>query len=136
MSDRPSNEKQVSGPKYLSLPWLITLVAAFGVLVPVAGAVAQEVGGWLGWVIWFVVWGVMCVVAWIVTNKYANPKLPLICGVMMGVTAPRPSDVWLRQVAGEGWGKAIDMAITMIGVVVGMTIFNAIAKRRKSSSAK
>ena len=82
----------------------------------------------------------MFVVAWLVTYKYANPKLPLICGVMMGVTAPRPSDVWLRQIAGEAWGfvqvpKAIDIAITMIWVAIGVTIFNAIAKRHKSSSA-
>ena len=139
MSDQPSSEKQVGSPKYLPLPWSITLVVAFCVLVPVAGSVAEEVGGWLRWVIWFVAWGVMFIVAWMVTYKYANPKLPLICGVIMGVTAPRPSDVWLRQIAGDAWGfvqvpKAIDFAITMIWVAIGITIFNAIAKRHKSSS--
>ncbi len=145
MNDQPSSEKQVGSPKYLSLPWSITLVVAFCVLVPVAGSVAQEVGGWLGLVIWFVAWGVMFVVAWIVSYKYANPKLPIICGAMVGVTAPRPSDVWLRQIAGEGWGtpfqwihipQAIDFAITMIWVAIGITIFSAIAKRHKSSSAR
>src|SRR5689334_9792383 len=47
MSYPLSSPKQVRSPKYLSLPWFITLVAAFCVLVPVAGTVAQEVGGWL-----------------------------------------------------------------------------------------
>ena len=140
MSDQPSSEKQASSPKYLSLPWSISLVAAWCILVPVAGSVAQGIGGWLGGVIWFVAWGVMFVAAWIITWKYANPKLPLICGVTMGLTAPRPSDGWLRRITGEGWGwfqtpKAIDFAITMIWVAVGITIFNAIAKRRESSSA-
>jgi hypothetical protein len=139
MNDQPNSENQVSSPKFLSLPWSITLVVAWCILVPVAGAVSEEVGGWLHWVIWSVAWGAMFIVAWIVTYKYANPKLPLICGAMMGITAPRPSDVWLRQIAGESWGfvqvpKAIDIAITMIGVVIGMTIFNAIAKRHKSSA--
>ena len=133
MSDQPSSVKQVSSPKYLSLPWLIALVAGFCVVVPVAGAAAQEVGGWLGWLIWFAAWGVMFAVAWLITYNYANPKLPLICGVMIGITAPRPSDAWLRQIAGEGWGKAIDLVITMIAIVIALTIFNAIAKRHKSS---
>jgi hypothetical protein len=140
MSDQPSSEKQVGSPKYLPLPWFITLVVAFCVLVPVAGSIAQEAGGWLSWVIWLIAWGVMCVVACIVTYKYANPNLPLICGGMTGITAPRPSDVWLRQIAGEGWGwfqtpKAIDVAITMIYVAIGLAIFTAIAKRHRSSSA-
>lgn len=144
MSDQLSSEKQVGSPKYLPLSWSITLVVAFCILVPVAGSVSQEVGGWLGLVIWFVAWSVMFVVAWIVTYKYANPKLPLLCGVMMGVTAPRPSDVWLRQIVGEGWGtpfqwihipQTIDFVITMIWAAIGITIFNAIAKRHKSSSA-
>jgi hypothetical protein len=131
MSDEPSSVKQVSSPKYLSLPWLIALVAGICVVVPVAGAIAQEVGGWLGWVIWFVAWGVMFAAAWLITYNYINPKL--ICGVMIGITAPRPSDPWLRQIAGEGWGKAIDLAITMMSIVIALTIFNAIAKRHKSS---
>jgi len=144
MSYQLRSEKQVSSPQYLSLPWFITLVAAFCVLVPVAGTVAQEVGGWPGWAIWLVVWGMMFGVAWFVTYKYANPNLPLICGVMMGLTAPRPSDVWLRQITGEASGtpfqwihvpQAIDFAITMIWVAVGITIFTAIATRHKSSSA-
>ncbi len=134
MSEQLNSVQQASSPKYLSLPWFITLVAAFCVLVLVAGTVAEEAGRSLGWVIWFVA-SVIFVVAWIVTYKYANPKLPLIWGVLMGVTAPRPSDVWLRQIAGEGWGKAIDIAITIIWVAIGVTIFNAIAKRNKSSSA-
>jgi hypothetical protein len=111
------------------------LVAGFCVFVPTAGAVAQEVGGWLGWVIWFVVWGVMFVVAWTITYKYANPNLPLICGVMIGITAPRPSDVWVRQIAGEGLGKAIDFGISIIVLGIAMAIFYAIARRHKSPSA-
>jgi hypothetical protein len=130
------SDKQVSSPKYLSLPWSITLVVVWCILVPLAGAVANEiVGGWFGGIIWFLAWGVMFAVAWVITYKYGNPKLPLICGVMMGLTAPRPSDVWLRQIAGEGWGKAIDVALAMICVAIGVTIFSAIAKRHKSSSA-
>ena len=135
MGNQPSSEKQVSSPKYLSLPWLIALVAGFCVVIPLAGAVAQEVGGWLGSVIWFVAWGVMFVVAWVVTDKYANPFLPPLCGVLIGVTAPKPSDEWLRQIAGERWGKAIDFGILIIGIAIGMAIFGAIAKRQKSSSA-
>lgn len=136
MSDQPSSEKHVNSPKCLSLPWSITLVVAWCILVPLAGTVAYEAGGgWLGGIIWFVAWGVMFVVAWLITYKYANPKLPLICGVMMGLTAPRPSDVWLRQIARERWGKAVDVAITMICVAIGVTIFNAIAKRHKPPSA-
>src|SRR5262245_61099335 len=120
MSDQPGSEQQVGSPKYLSLPWLITLVAAFCVVVPAAGAVAQEIGGWPGWATWFVVWCVMFAVAWIITCKYANPKLPLICGVMVGIAAPRPSDVWVRQVAGEGLGKAIDFGISIVLLFVAM----------------
>ena len=78
----------------------------------------------------------MLVVAWLITYKYANPKLPMICGVMMGLTTPRPSEVWLRQVVGEGWGKAIDVAIVVICVAIGVTIFNSIAERHQSSSAE
>lgn len=136
MSDQVSSEKQVCTPMYLSLPWSITLVVAWCIFVPLAGTVANEaVGGWFGGIIWFIAWGVMLIVAWLITYKYANPKVPMFCGVMMGLTAPRPSDAWLRQVAGEGWGKAIDVAIVMTYVAIGITIFNAIPKRHKSSSA-
>ena len=132
MSDQPSSEKQVSSPKYLSLPWLIAFVAGLCVVPALAGAVAEEVGGWLGWVIWFVGWGMMFVVSWIVTYKYANPIIPTLGGVMVGLTMPRPSDEWVRQFAGEGWVKSIGLGMGLIGVAVGLTIFNAIAKRHKS----
>jgi len=135
MSDQPRSEKQVSSPKYLSLPWLIALVAGLCVVPALAGAVAQEVGGWLGWVICFVAWGMMFVLSWIVTYKYANPIIPTLCGAMVGVTMPRPSDEWVRQFAGEKWLKASELGMTMVGAVIGLTIFYAIAKRHKSSSA-
>ena len=85
MSEQLNSVQQASSPKYLSLPWFITLVAAFCVLVLVAGTVAEEAGKWLSWDL--IVASVIFVVAWIVTYKYANPKLPLIWGVLMGVMA-------------------------------------------------
>jgi hypothetical protein len=132
MSDQPSSEKRVNSPKYLSLIWLIVLVAGLCVVPPVAGAVAKEVGGLLGWGIWFLAWGVMFVVSWILTRTFANPMLPTLCGVMVGVTFPRPSDERVRQFAGEGWVGFIEYGMLFLGIAVGLTIFNAIAKRHKA----
>ena len=131
MTDQPSSEKRVSSPKHLSLLWLIVLVAGLCVVPALAGAVAQEVGSWLGWGIWFLGWGLMFVVSWIITRKFANPIIPTLCGVMVGITFPRPSDEWVRQFAGEGWVKFIGFGMLFIGVAVGLTIFNAIAKWHK-----
>lgn len=135
MSEQPSSEKLVSSPKYLSLSGLIALIAGLVFVPALLGAVGHEIGGWLGWVIFFVAWGIVFAISWVVAYRFANPILPNLCGPMVGVTVPRPSSEWLREIAGAGWGKAIDIGITMIAVAFGLTIFIAIAKRHKASSA-
>ncbi len=71
----------------------------------------------------------MFAVSCVTTQKFANPIIPTLLGVMMGLTIPKPSDEWVRKVVGESWFKPIELAMGMIGVAVGIIIFNAIAKR-------
>lgn len=134
MGEEPGGVKQVGSPKFLSQAGMIGLVAAFCVVVPVAGAAAEEVGGWPGVALWLVAWGVMAAVAAAVTYKYANPFLPILCGVMIGATAPRPSDAWVRQLVGEGWGRALNLVISVAAIGIGMAIFGVIARRHQAIS--
>jgi hypothetical protein len=134
MSDQPSSEKQVSSPKFLHPPWAVFV--ACGVVVALGICVAQVVGGWLGGVIWLVAWGVMVVLACIVTYKDTNfARWAIGWAAMTGVLSPRPSDVWVRQIVGEGWGMTIDIGISAVVTVIAALIFGAIAMRHKSSSA-
>jgi hypothetical protein len=131
MSDQPSSEKQVSSPKFLHPPWAVLVASGF-VVALVAIVAMKVVGGWLGWVIWLVAWGVMVVLACIVTYKYAEfAKWALGWAVMMALMAPTPS----AQFPLEGWGTPIDLGTyIVVSIIVGL-IFTAIAKRHKSSSA-
>lgn len=135
MGKDPSSERNASDPKFLSKNWLIALIVAFCIVVPVAGAFAEAVGGWLGAAIWLVAWGVMAIVAVAVTSKYANPFLPTLCGIMVGATAPRPSDAWALQLLGGGWGRALNFLISIVAIGIGLTIFSAIAKKHKAPSS-
>ncbi|MFO0844535.1 MAG: hypothetical protein U0797_19420 [Gemmataceae bacterium] len=123
MSDQPKSKNQGSTPKYLPTAWLIAFVVGVLCFLPaLAGALANEVDGWLRLAIWVATWGLMFVVSWIITRKYANPSLPTICGAMVGLTIPRPSDEWIRQLIGERWGKATEIGLAMICVVIGLAI--------------
>ncbi len=131
-----SGDANIAGSgAYLSKPWLFAFVAALCVVPVFAGGVSEEVGGWVGWLMFLVSWVVMFCVAWIVTRKYANPIIPTVCGIMIGMTMPIPfSNEWLRQAAGDGIGKAIGMGIAIVGVCIGLAIFNAAAMRHRGSS--
>jgi hypothetical protein len=133
MSDQSNDEKHVNQPKYLSMPWFVALVAGLCVVPAVAGAVAEEMGG-NGWILWLAVWGVMATVSAAITYQYANPNLPILCGVMVGITAPRPSGEWLRQFTAEKWLKAAEIGMSMVVVVIGLMIFSAIAKRHQRAA--
>ena len=80
---------------------IVAIAVAFCFFVPLAGALAETIGGWLGFVTWLVFWLVMAVAAAILTRRFANPSLPTICGIMVGITAPKPSDAWLTSKVGE-----------------------------------
>lgn len=124
-----SGNQPLSSPRYMSVPWLFAFVAALCVAAALAGALATEFGGTAGLVIWFVGWCVIFACTWFVTHKYANPRIPIICGAVVGLTFPRPSDEWFQQLVGARWGNGVSLLIGVISVVIGLAIFNAIAKK-------
>lgn len=131
MGGEASREEQAGGPRFLPRFGLVALVVAFCVVVPAAGAAAEAVGGWPGVGVWVVAWGVMAATAVVVTLRYANPFLPTLCGAMIGAAAPRPSDAWVRELVGEGLGRALALVISLAAIGIGIAIFGAIAKRHK-----
>ncbi len=135
MGEESSNQPRGGRALLSSWGW-VALVAAFCIVVPVAGAAAEEVGGWPGVGLWVFAWAVMAAAAVAVTLRYANPFLPTLCGVMIGALAPRPSEAWFRQLAGDGWGRALSLALSIVAIAIGMAVFTALAKRRGAAFAK
>jgi hypothetical protein len=133
MGEELSGEKRVDGPRLLSRGGLVGLVIAFCVGVPLASALSEEVGEWPGVAVWLVAWGAMAVVAATVTYRYDNSFLPTLCGALIGASAPRPSDEWLRQLAGEGVGRALPFALSLVTIGIGIAVFSMIATRSKAS---
>ncbi len=115
---------------------IVAIVVAFCLFVPLAGAVGEAIGGWLGFAIWLVFWLVMAVAASILTLRFSNPILPTLCGIMVGITAPRPSDPWLANLVGEALARGLSIAITIAAVGIALAIFNAISKQNRDSSRK
>ncbi len=89
MSDQPSSVNRDNSPKQLSSAWLIALFAGICVLIALAGPLGEEIGGWLGWGIMFIFTFVM---RWIVTRQFTNPIIPTLCGLLVGLTIPKPAE--------------------------------------------
>jgi len=115
---------------------IVAIAIAFCVFVPLAGAVAETIGGWLGLFTWLVSWFVMIVAAVILTRRFANPTLPTLCGIMVGITAPKPSDSWLTSTVGEAFARGISFVITIAAVGIALSVFNAISKHMRESTPK
>lgn len=120
----------------LSQSRIVAMVVAFCFYVPLGGAVAQSIGGWPGFVVWFMFWLPMAVVAIVLTRQYSNAILPTLCGIMVGITAPRPSDAWLTSMVGEALSRGLSIIITIAAVGLALTVFNATSKHHRNSTTK
>jgi len=134
MNEQVSSTRPHNVAKYMSLPWLIAFVGGLSVMAVVALVLGKEFGGLFGLTIRSIGWCVIFAASWFVTCKYANPILPILCGVMAGWTFPRPSDEWFVQLAGARWGSGASLMVVVVAGVIGMTIFSTIAQRHKASS--
>lgn len=121
--------------KFLSTPKLVAIAMAFCVFVPAAGAFAEEVGGIFGALIWLVAWCVLIAVAVMLTKKFSNPHLPVICGVMVGMTFPRPTEAWICEQVGDASGRAVSMVTFALAVWIGTTVFTSIAKKNSHQAS-
>jgi hypothetical protein len=128
-----SNSQVGSGRVLLPTWGWVALVAAFIFVVPEAGLVAAKFG-WNRTGVKVFAWAVMAAVALVVTLHYSNPSLPTFCGAMIGFQSPRPSDGWFRQLAGDEWGRALYLALTVATIAIGIAVFGALAKRRGAAS--
>ncbi len=129
-SSQPENRRVL-------LPWWgwVALVAVLCSVVPVAGYAVEGVG-WNRIGVRVFAWAVMAAAAVAVTLRYANPLLPALCGGMVGAQAPRPSEAWVRQFAGDSLGGALSLAFFFAAIAIGIAVFTALAKRRVSEKGR
>lgn len=112
--------------------WTLLVLSLIG-LVPAVGLVVEDVG-WNRLGARLLVWGVLAVVSAVVTWRFVDSYLPVICGVLIGAQVPRPSDSWFRQLAGEEWGRMLSLVVFGVVVAIGIVIYQGIARGRWRAS--
>ena len=129
------NKESSQNPSAGTLPpsKIAAIAVAFCVFVPLAGALAETIGGWSGVLTWLVFWSLMVVAAVILVRRFANPTLPTLCGIMVGITAPKPPDSWLASTVGEALSRGLSIVITVVAVGMALSVFNAVSKRVRES---
>ena len=134
----PSSEIPNPNPKRLSLPWLIALVVGMCVVAVIVEAEALDlgtylggnagVGGWIGLAITFLV---MCVMGGIVTRQFANPSLPIICGVLVGLPLAQGGEKVGRNLGGHEAAWVGFFLMFAIGFTLWVALNHMMVKRRK-----